>query len=202
MRSYPSFRDQVIAKMPIMAFDKLDGSLIRAEWRPKSGFYKFGRKDGLLDHAYPLLLKAPGLVSAKFADPLTEIFSRQRLDWAMAYFEFLGDGSFAGQHQDDVEHRVVLIDVETEKGIIPPREFVKRFGHLDIPKCLYEGNANKEFVKSVQEGTLAGMTFEGVVCKGKDARGRVVMFKVKSAAWLDKLKNFCSGNEAMFNRLR
>jgi len=57
--------------------------------------------------------------------------------------------------------------------------------------------------EQVRDGTFPGMTFEGVVCKGpKVSPGRPLMFKVKSRAWLDKLKNFCNGDESLYRRLQ
>jgi hypothetical protein len=47
------------------------------------------------------------------------------------------------------------------------------------------------------------MTFEGVVCKGAFDRktGRPLMFKVKSQAWLGRLRDFCKGDERLFEML-
>jgi hypothetical protein len=47
------------------------------------------------------------------------------------------------------------------------------------------------------------MTFEGVVCKGaNDKKTKMpIMFKIKSQAWLDKLKEHCKEDEALFNKL-
>lgn len=53
----------------------------------------------------------------------------------------------------------------TIKEILEPERFLKYFGHLDIAKVLYTGDLTPEFIESVRNSTLPGMTFEGVVCK-------------------------------------
>jgi hypothetical protein len=44
MKTYPSISRDIVGQ-PIYAFDKLDGSNIRAEWSKKNGFHKFGSRD-------------------------------------------------------------------------------------------------------------------------------------------------------------
>jgi hypothetical protein len=55
----------------------------------------------------------------------------------------------------------------------------------------------------VKQSTLPGMTYEGVVCKGtNDKLTRMpIMFKIKSRAWLDKLKEHCKGDDKLFEKL-
>lgn len=63
------------------------------------------------------------------------------------------------------------------------------------------GKANSGFEQAVRNGTLEGITFEGCVCKGKNkSPGRPWMFKIKTKAWIDKLKAECD-NEEMFQEL-
>ena len=42
MKGYPSIPREVQHSLNVYAFDKLDGSQIRAEWTQKNGFFKFG----------------------------------------------------------------------------------------------------------------------------------------------------------------
>jgi hypothetical protein len=48
------------------------------------------------------------------------------------------------------------------------------------------------------------MTFEGVVCKGANdkATRMPIMFKIKSKAWLEKLREYCKGDDKLFERLQ
>ena len=200
MIAYPSIQRGLGAARPwnkhgyIYAFDKLDGSHIRAEWSKKRGFYKFGTRKRLMDETDPHFGKAKWLIIDKYAADLGEIFTKDRQERAVAFFEFYGPNSFAGLHKEDDEHTVTLIDVAYNTGILEPKEFLKKFGHLDVPAVLWIGKANSELVNLVETGQLEGMTFEGVVCKGKHlpttvAVGKVpLMFKIKNKAWIDKLK--------------
>lgn len=200
---YPSI-DKAVVSAPIYAFDKLDGSNIRAEWTRKSGFAKFGTRRRLLDENEPVLGEAVTLFNEKYADDLNRIFRKERYEKATAFFEFAGPSSFAGFHEDE-KHDITLIDVHKFKqGILPPRDFLKVFaGKVDTAPMLYHGNPNSEFLKSVRERTLEGMTFEGVVCKGGlDSRKRLIVFKVKSHDWLARLKDKCGDDEAMFEKLQ
>lgn len=204
MKQYPRIPRVARTDVPVIAFDKLDGSLIRAEWSKKNGFYKFGRKKGLLDHSYPVLLRAPELIKTKYEEQLNQVFRKNRWDQVVAFFEFLGDNTFAGQHVESESQKVVLLDVNPhKKGILDPRDFLKMFGSLDIPDVLYEGKANQEFVTAVKNGTLKGMSFEGVVCKGSNPKKpkHRVMFKLKNDAWIEKLRNYCGDDIGKFNEL-
>jgi hypothetical protein len=201
MKDYPSIPKQIPFSEPVVVFDKLDGSLIRAEWNPKRGFYKYGRRNGLLDDSNPHLTVAPSLVRAKYADDLDAIFRKERLKGATAFFELYGPESFAGNHNGNLT--VTLIDLAVEgKGFVPTKDFLKWTANLEIPTVLHEGKINQEFVEAVASGNLEGVTFEGVVCKGRQiSPGQNLMYKIKSRAWLDKLKTFCNGNEVLFNQL-
>jgi hypothetical protein len=47
------------------------------------------------------------------------------------------------------------------------------------------------------------MSLEGVVCKGANDKktNMPIMFKIKSKAWLQRLKEHCKDDEALFERL-
>jgi len=202
MKTYPTIsRD--LQNVPIYAFDKLDGSNIRAEWTRKKGFWKFGSRKRLVDESDELLGESKQLILEKYADDLAKIFRKQRWQKAVAFFELHGPSSFAGRHASEEEKTVTLFDVAGDKkGLLEPRNFLRTFGDLDIAPLLYHGNANSLFVAEVKEGRLEGMTFEGVVCKGKArSPGLPLMFKVKNQAWIDKLKDHCRGDEKLFNEL-
>jgi hypothetical protein len=203
VKSYPHIEYAEDCPLPIHAFDKLDGSNIRAEWSLKRGWYKFGSRAGLLPETNPILGKASDLVLSKYGDELGKSLKGARFESAVCFFEYWGPNSFAGLHQDE-EHTVTLFDVAPyRQEILPPKEFLRLFGHLDTPRLLYVGPVTHEFIGSVRDSTLEGMTFEGVVCKAADKKTKTpIMFKQKSRAWLDKLRVRCGDNRALFERLK
>ncbi len=199
MKQYPTI-NRAPLDIPIIAFNKLDGSNIRAEWSRKRGFYKFGTRKQLLDCTFPILGEAPSIIQAKYEQQLSDIFTKERYNSVVCFFEFIGQNSFAGWH--DVEpHDCVLFDCSPFKvGLLPPSHYLKLFGHLDIAQPLYSGKANQPFIDMVRNSTLAGMSLEGVVCKGQ-VKKQTVMFKLKSQAWLDRLKQRCGDDDKLFNEL-
>lgn len=201
MEQYPSIATAV-QKTPIIAFDKLDGSNIRVEWSRKTGFYKWGTRTRLLDPNEEPLGEAKNLFEDKYAADLDQVYRKQKFERATAFLEFYGGNSFAGQHEEE-EHTLTLFDVHVYKqAFLLPKDFLKLFGHLDIPKVLYQGNANENFIQQVRERTLEGMTYEGVVCKGGyDNRHRIISFKIKSNDWLDAVKAKYAHNPKLLKQL-
>ena len=202
MKQYPEIVTNVVQGQAIYAFDKLDGSNFRAEWTSKRGFWKFGTRTRLLDRAERPLGEAIDLFMAESGDELGSRFKSERWQEAIAFCEFWGPSSFAGNHADEA-HFASLIDVSVhKKGLLLAKDFLKLTDGLHRAKLLYHGNANQPFVDSVKDGRLEGMTFEGVVCKGPYVRpGQPMMFKVKSQAWFDKLRGVCGNDEEKFKRL-
>ena len=207
MKPYPSIEGRPPQGTPFYVFDKLDGSNVRAEWTRKRGFHKFGKRNGLLDPGYdttPFLAEAPGLIMSNHADALAAVAKSQRWDKATFFFEFYGPNSFAGFHADE-PHTVTLLDVAVHrKGFMEPRDFLKLFGDVDTPRLLHRGNFTKELAEAVASGTLEGMTFEGVVCKGAwdKKKGRPAMWKWKNLAWFQRLREKCGSDTALFEHLK
>ena len=204
MKSYPSISGKHTNGIPLTVFDKLDGSNIRAEWSKKRGFYKFGTRTRLVDETDLHFGQTPNMIMDKYGDDLAKVYRANRYDRAIAFFEFWSPESFAGSHPEDSSNSTVtLFDVNPyKKGILPPSQFLKIYGHLDIPRVIHEGHLVPEFVSAVKNGTLEGMTFEGVVCKyASPKNGNVGMFKIKSNLWLDKLREHVDGDEEAFRRL-
>lgn len=203
MKTYPSITKDVRQDVYIYAFDKLDGSNIRAEWNSKRGFYKFGTRTQLIDENSKPFSAAIPIIKEKFENDLAMVCQEQKWKDALFFFEFHGPSSFAGYHNFDEEMTVTLIDVNPYKrGIMEPATFIRTFKHLDIAKPLFEGHINESFFDKVKQSTLKGMTFEGVVCKGRyETPGIPLMFKIKSQAWLDRLKIYCKDDMSLFEKL-
>lgn len=204
MKEYPSINKDIRSDIMIYAFDKLDGSNIRAEWSKKRGFYKFGTKKCMLGEDHEVFGESIGLIRHKYEENLAKIFLQQKWDNVTCFFEFGGSNSFSGHHDLTEPHDVILFDVNVYKqGLLNPSDFIDLFQEFGIPKVLYYGKANSLFVEQVISSNLENMTFEGVVCKGKnDKKTKMpIMFKIKSKAWLDKLKTFCKDDEKLFQQL-
>lgn len=204
MKFYPSITKEVRQDLYIYAFDKIDGSNIRAEWNSKRGFYKFGTRHQLMDEKTPPFGTSIPLLRDKYEQDLGKVFKEQGWKDAICFFEYWGPSSFAGNHNFQEKMDITLIDVNPYKqGILEPESFIQLFGHLDIAKVCYQGYVSVELFDQVKQSTLPGMTFEGVVCKAaSDTNAKMpVMFKIKSRAWLDKLKEYCKGDERLFEKL-
>lgn len=202
MNEYPSIDRKVIDKT-IYAFDKLDGSNIRAEWTRKNGFSKYGSRRCLIDEKTEVLGNAIVIFKNKYEKAITDIFKNERYEKAICYLEYWSPNSFAGTHVEE-PHDLTLFDVSVyKKGLMLPNAFLRTFKGLETAKLLHMGNCTNEFIESVNNGTLSGMTFEGVVCKSIEYRfyGQPWMFKIKNKSWIEKLKVKCNGDMKKFEEL-
>lgn len=203
MKEYPTISGKRRLGTYVYAFDKLDGSNIRAEWSSKKGFYKFGRRKGLLDHSQPLLLSAPDLIKNKYGKDLDRIFKEMGGDRYVAFFEFFGGMSEFGSHVKGDDFDVVLIDVaESKGGFIGPGNFLEKFGKVHIPDLVYQGVLTEEVVDLIKAGRLDGITEEGVVCKVPYVKGKMDAFKIKTDVWYDKLRAHCGKSSTLFRMLK
>jgi len=191
-------------------FDKLDGSNIRVEWSAKRGFYKWGRRYGLLDDSNPWLMPTPvqALLADSYGPGLDVEFRRRKYKRVLCFFEFVGANSFSGHHEHEA-HRLVMIDVNLHpKGFMGPADFVSLCEDvgmqegIEFARVLHQGEITQELLDSIRNSTLEGMTFEGAVCKsqGKKVSSRRA-FKVKASIWLDKLREYCKDDMELFKRL-
>ena len=188
MKQYPSishYNDSVLGKS-VIAFDKLDGSNLRFEWNKKKGWNKFGTRRTMLDKNDPLYIGVD-LFLAKYAKPLEEIFIEDKdfrsIKDVIVFCELHGPNSFYGQH-DFQNMEVTLFDVNPmTKGFIPPREFVKKFGHLGIPEIVFDGIFEEQLVERIRKSDLR----EGVVVKWMNNK-HLHSVKIKTDKWLEELK--------------
>jgi hypothetical protein len=188
MKTYPSIPRTFQAIPECHIFDKLDGSNIRVEWSKKAGFYKFGRRTGLLDDSNPHLQEVPAIF-AMLEEDFARLALKQRWQFCTFFFEFWGERSVAGLHYEGDPKRLTLIDAApNKKGILPPKDFRKVFeGEVDTPKYLGRMNWNKQLVQRVRDGELEGVSFEGIVGKAGNTTHKLVRAKAKTQEWIDKV---------------
>jgi hypothetical protein len=205
MKQYPSIPKIPLEDMEgkrVIAFSKIDGSNIRAEWSRKKGFYKFGSRKRLIDNNDQQLGEAVSIIS-EYKEAFYNIFTAKKVDRAVCFFEYWGENSAFGYHYSE-PHWATLIDVSIyKKGILSPDDFLEWFSDSDIPipSVLYKGKIDEDFYSSVKNGTLEGIGSEGVVCKSGLDKGGPWMVKIKRQSWLDKLKSFCKDDSRKFEEL-
>lgn len=183
--------------LPILAFDKPDGSNLRFEWSKKRGFYKFGSRNVLIDEKHDQFGFAISLFLEKYSEGLNRVFrTKEYRDTQsfVCYAELVGSKSAFGQHDfENDTFDIILFDVDQyKKGLVPPQEFVRNFGDLGIPRIVYTGNLNRELVSRVKANEF-GLT-EGVICKGKVKTRKGVdqlyYCKIKTDDWFARLRAF------------
>lgn len=198
MKEYPKILGPYDAEtLPCIAFYKLDGSNLRFEWNPRSGWYKFGTRRRLFDRSDPEYGIAVEIFLKKYGESLIQVIREnpayRKTEGLIAYAEFFGPHSFAGKHdatflgvESNDPKDVVLFDVNIhKKGFISPQKFVEHFGHLHIPQVVYQGEFNRQFVEDVRNGKFP--VREGVIAKGGEGH-KIWMRKVKTLAYLKELK--------------
>jgi hypothetical protein len=194
MIQYPSIVGSREAPLdqPCFAFYKYDGQNLRWEWSKKKGWWKYGTRTTLFDESSPEFAPAIPLFMDRLAGPIESVLYRKyrhvQLNTVTVFTEWYGDKSIAGIHQPDDPKKLRLFDVVINDEWVPPRLFVKHFGHLDdTAEVVYRGPLTQEFITSVQEGTFDTPLFEGVVCKGED-QGEIYRCKIKTNAYREELK--------------
>lgn len=181
--------------LPVIAFEKIDGSNMRFEYSHKRGFYKFGTKGQMIDRRSIPFGFAINLFLDKYEGKLTEIFKSKTYRNSLAFVcfaELNGFNSEFGQHQfgNDI-FDITLFDVsEYKHGLIPPRQFLNDFKDVGIPNVIYEGNLNRDFVNRVKTNEFS--LKEGVVAKGliprKKSGENLYYCKIKTNGWFERLR--------------
>jgi RNA ligase len=184
-----------------LAFEKYDGTNLHWDWDRDFGWHAFGtRRDefnlteaGVEQFArlHAHLRQCAEVFRATLAEGIEKVLrenpSYREFQAVKVFTEFLGPNSFAGLHKAEDPKELRLFDVQAEAvGIIGPRQFVADFGHLHTARVVYEGKLTGKFAEDVRTG-LHGVA-EGVVCKGGLGGSDVWMVKIKTYAYLEKLK--------------
>lgn len=184
-----------------IAFEKYDGTNLHWDWDRDFGWHAFGTRrdefnltvDGIADFAikHVHLLECVNVFQVNWAEGLDLVFrqnSNYREFQALRVFaEFVGPSSFAGLHKSEDPKELRLFDVFAEPfGFIGPRQFVADFGHLRIARVVFEGRLTGKFTEDVRSGKYD--VAEGVVCKGGTGGSDLWMIKVKTCAYMERLK--------------
>jgi hypothetical protein len=190
MKTYPSIPKKLKGKTPdrrVHVFDKLDGSNLRFEWCRKQGWYRWGSRRQVIDQSHPTLGSAYRLFEDRFAEAIERRAVDQGWQGVVAFAEFWGPKSLAGQHEAGDDMKLSLFDLApARRGMLGPERFLELFGDLDIAPYLGEHLWDEAFRTRVRQGELEGMGFEGVI--GKVGCGhRLVMAKAKTQAWIDQV---------------
>lgn len=201
MLHYPKIKDSSAAQLgPCIAFDKIDGTNLHWDWDRDFGWHAFGTRrdqfdltpDGIaaFHAAHPGLGDCVDLFTATLAEPLDRLF-RERPEYASAseakaFTEYAGPGSFAGQHASGDAKELVLFDVLLDgAAFVSPFDFVRDFGHLRIPRVVYQGKFSGRLTEEVRKGKYG--VKEGVVIKGGQGDS-LWLCKVKTLAYQERLK--------------
>lgn len=183
--------------IPIIAFDKLDGSNIRIEWNRKSGFNKVGTRTQLINETSEFY-KAFLIFKNKYENTLIDLFKTKvfrNINKITVFGEFFGKQSKFGIHdfKNDIFDYVIFdIYLNDLKCFVSPKDFIKYEFHK--PDIIYIGNMNKEFISDIRKNTELK---EGVVCKGFDKKGILRYFKLKTDKWFENLRNL---NPDLYNK--
>jgi hypothetical protein len=184
-----------------LAFEKYDGTNLHWDWDRDFGWHAFGTRRDVFNltergldefrRAHPELDGCADLFRATLADGFEKVFrddERYRGFAALSVFtEYVGPHSFAGAHRPGDAMELVAFDVQAEPfGLVGPKAFVADFGHLRTARIVYEGRLTGQFAEDVRRGNYG--VAEGVVCKGGAGGADLWMVKIKTYAYLEKLK--------------
>ena len=173
-----------------MAQYKYDGSCLRAQYNKHKGWCQFGTRTRLFDKTDPLYGQALPVFDKKYKEHLTWIIRNdplfERATEVIAFMEFFGPSSFAGEHKLEEPKDLKLFDINVgQKGFIDPFTFRDKFKHLDIAETIEEGILDDKFARKIREGREPRV-FEGVICKGGVGH-KLWSVKIKSQLYLEKL---------------
>jgi hypothetical protein len=184
-----------------IAFEKYDGTNLHWVWNVQLGWYAFGTRRDRFDldeqgiaqfhAAHPGLEEAPEIFNRDFASTLEKVF-REKANYQYleitVFTEFFGMNSFAGMHKQDDPKQLIIFDVQTDKVIIHPEQFLQDFSGLNISRVVYRGKLTGKFIQDVREAKYD--VTEGVICKGGKNINGLWIVKIKTYSYQKKLQEF------------
>jgi hypothetical protein len=178
-----------------IAFDKLDGSNLRFKWTSKRGFDTFGTRTQTINIDTPLYGNGVKFFLKNQAPILDSHFRKNYPNTReiIVFGEFYGPNSFAGNHQENEDQKVTVFDIllgHKNREFVKPKQLIKEFGSIiELPKVIYEGNLNEEFINDVRENKYS--LNEGVIVKGTTNngafRGKMWQCKIKTKNYLERI---------------
>lgn len=200
----------------VFGFNKLDGQNFCVLYKPKHKIWgPCGSRTRTVDEndeQFGPTVK--WFNNSKYKNILERIVANNRgkkqifngVDEMTFYFEWVGENSFAGKHQEGDEMHLALIDVFMKKrGYIEPKDFVDLFyeSGIDLPDLVYKGPLNADIIEKIknndwtQEECEFPYVKEGVVFKRSTLLPgqRRPSVKVKTKWWLNKLHSMYSEEE-------
>ncbi|NET59732.1 MAG: hypothetical protein F6K47_27360 [Symploca sp. SIO2E6] len=190
-----------------IAFEKYDGTNLHWDWEREFGWHGFGTRRDLFNLDTPGIAKFTAahnhlqecaqIFLQDLADDLEKIFREnsnyQSFDEFKVFTEFFGPNSFAGLHKANDPKELKIFDVWAEPfGMISPEQFITDFGHLNSARVVYQGKLTGKFAEDVRQGKYG--VNEGVICKGGKGGADLWMVKIKTYAYLEKLKQAFAQN--------
>lgn len=217
--SIPRIQDDGTLKgETVWGYNKLDGQNFCVTYRPKKGeFGPFGSRTRTVDAADTQFGPAVDLFfNAKKGYPETlsfivgchsgkkDVFNG--VEEITFFFEYYGENSFAGKHQEGDKMHLALIDVFLKKkGYIEPKEYEYLFRNtkIEMPELIYTGPLNADIIEKIQNNdwtqpdAMLPNVREGVVFKRSTLmKGqRRPSVKVKTKWWLEKLHSMYTEEE-------
>ncbi len=189
----------------IWAFNKLDGQNFCVKWTKSKGWDTMGSRKRMVDENDDQFGDAVRYFLENYADKLpVEIKAHSGkgdvfcgIQEITFFFEWYGDNSFCGVHQEGDDLRLALIDVfMKKKGYIEPKEYFDIFqGKYHCPDLIYKGKLTKDFIEEIKKNDWTKedckwpQIKEGVVCRlsHRLPGQRMPKCKFKTDWWLEKL---------------
>ena len=215
--SIPRIQDDDTLKGEVVwGFNKLDGQNFVASYNcRKKTWGPFGSRTVTVDEnseQFGLVVK--WFKNSNYPEILADIVKKHSgkkdiftgVEEVTFVFEWYGENSFAGKHQEDDKMHLALIDVFLKKkGYMKPVDYFDLFfnTNIEIPELIYTGTLNSVIIEAIQNNDWTQpdaklpTVKEGVVFKRSTLlKGqRRPSVKVKTKWWLDKLHSMYTEEE-------
>jgi hypothetical protein len=200
----------------VWGFNKLDGQNFCVTYKPKKKeFGPYGSRTVTVDENSEQFGEVVKWFDASgYKEKLNDVVRTNvgkkgvfnGIDEVTFFFEWYGENSFAGRHQEGDEMHLALIDIFLKKkGYMEPEDYYKLFkdSGVELPELVYKGPLNSDIIGKIQNNdwtmkdSVLPTVKEGVVFKRSTMmKGqRRPSVKVKTKWWLNKLHSMYSEEE-------